>query len=360
MICCAECFRDPEIRGTIISLNHQGNCPICGSQNTWIYDSEIDFEQTDFEENITSILKIYKAEDELNDEIPIEEKQLLEKHLLHDWNIFAVSESKIRQIISDIVERSLSLKKNILDQNVAIPELHNEAYLKQYSILKENSWEEFRKNLRNNQRFHSDMLNLDVLKEILEETELNISAGTKLYRARIMKNGKKFSKKEMGAPPADIASAGRANSKGISCLYLASKKETTVKEIRAAAFDYVTIGTFRMNRDLKVVDLSSITHNSPFYSKVDKIKYLINEMHLRKIDGDLAKPVSSRDSELDYLPTQYISDFVKFLGYDGVKYISTFDKQTYNLALFDQSVCDMIYSRIYVIDNLDYRLNVLK
>ena len=120
------------------------------------------------------------------------------------------------------------------------------------------------------------------------------------------------------------------------------------------------IGTFRMNRDLKVADLSSITHNSPFYSKVDKIKYLINEMHLRKIDGDLAKPVSSRDSELDYLPTQYISDFVKFLGYDGVKYIRTFDKQTYNLALFDQSVCDMIYSRIYVIDNLDYRLNVLK
>ena len=163
----------------------------------------------------------------------------------------------------------------------------------------------------------------------------------------------------MGAPPDDMASAGRANSKGISCLYLANKRKTTIKEIRAGAYDFVTIATFKVKRDVKVVDLSVITHNSPFYAATDKIKYLINEKHLRNLEKDLAKPVSKRDSDLDYLPTQYISDFAKYLGYDGVKYISTFAKDSYNVALFDTKICSCIYKRNYLIGNLDYKMNAL-
>ena len=96
----------------------------------------------------------------------------------------------------------------------------------------------------------------------------------------------------MGAPPDDVASAGRANSKGISCLYLANERKTTIKEIRAGVFDFVTIGTFRVKQDLKIIDLSMITHNSPFYADKDKVKFLLNEKHLRNIEKDLAKPVS--------------------------------------------------------------------
>jgi len=56
--------------------------------------------------------------------------------------------------------------------------------------------------------------------------------------------------------------------------------------------------------------------------------------------------MSRLDSELDYLPTKYISDFAKYLGYDGVKYFSTFDKNSYNVALFDSSACDCICSEL--------------
>lgn len=62
---------------------------------------------------------------------------------------------------------------------------------------------------------------------------------------------------------------------------------------------------------------------------------------------------------MDYLPTQYISDFAKYLGYDGVKYISTFDKDSYNLALFDTEICACIYKSTYLIGDLDYKLNTL-
>ena len=124
-------------------------------------------------------------------------------------------------------------------------------------------------------------------------------------------------------------------------------------------FDFVTIGTFRVKQDLKIFDLSMITHNSPFYADKDKVKFLLNEKHLRNIEKDLAKPVSKRDSDLDYLPTQYISDFAKYLGYDGVKYISTFDKNSYNVAIFDANTCKCTYKRSYMIGDLDYKLKVL-
>ena len=142
-------------------------------------------------------------------------------------------------------------------------------------------------------------------------------------------------------------------------MYLGNKRKTTIKEIRAGAYDFVTIATFKVKRDVKVVDLSVITHNSPFYAATDKIKYLINEKHLRNLEKDLAKPVSKRDSDLDYLPTQYISDFAKYLGYDGVKYISTFAKDSYNVALFVTKICSCIYKRNYLIGNLDYKMNAL-
>lgn len=97
-------------------------------------------------------------------------------------------------------------------------------------------------------------------------------------------------------------------------------------------------------------------HTSPFYSNTNKIDYLINEKHLRNIEKDLSKPISIRDGDLDYLPTQYISDFVKMLGYDGVKYISTFDCYSYNLAIFniEKAICK--YTKNYRVSNLKYEL----
>lgn len=67
--------------------------------------------------------------------------------------------------------------------------------------------------------------------------------------------------------------------------------------------------------------------------------------------------MSRWDSELDYLPTQYISDFAKFCGYDGVRYYSTFDKDAYNIALFDSSACSCTYHRNFLVGDLEYKLS---
>lgn len=356
MICCVNCFRDYEIRGIIESIGHKGICPICHSENVWIFDSDLHENITDFEEQIESILEIYKTEAELDNFFPEEGKMLIEKHLAKDWKIFSVGEEGIRTIIEYIVSSSLMLDYELLREKVGVPELYDEGYLEENSVMGKYEWKDFKDYLRNENRFHSKYINLDELAILLKDTKVILNEGTKFYRARI--SGKqKYKNSEMGAPPNDKASAGRVNSKGISCLYLASQRHTAVKEIRASVYDYVTIATFRLNRSVKVLDLSEIAMKSPFYEAKSKVKFLINQKHLAQIAFDISKPLARSDSDLDYLPTQYISDLAKYLGYDGVKYNSTFDSSTYNVALFDENVCSCTYTKRYLVENAEYTLS---
>lgn len=340
---------------------HRGKCPICGKLDTWIYDSDVNADDSVVEDMLGSIIEIYVPESELPYTYPASDRKPIAERLCTEWNIFSGSSDKVFEIVRGIVNNSLFLNDRILVEPVGIPQLYDEEYLLKKSIMKDHAWDEFKKSLRNVNRFHNDYINLELLREILKIAKITIPTGERFYRARVSneKGSTGFTRKEMWAPPDDIASPGRANSKGQSCLYLSNRKKTTVKEIRAHAFDYVTIATFKLIREINVLDLCSITHNSPFYNDTNKVDYLINERILRAIERDLAKPMSRWDSELDYLPTQYISDFAKFCGYDGVRYFSTFDRDAYNIALFDSGACACTYHRNFLVGDLDYKMSAL-
>lgn len=361
MIFCIDCFNDVEIRGAIEAINEKGKCSICKKENVFIYNSDLHKDKSAVQNMLESILKVYLPESELPDEYPDAEIKKISERLTEDWNIFAIKSPQVDEIVEDIVEKSLSLNDKILFEKVGIPELYDEDYLLQYSILKVYTWDRFKFSLRNINRFHNDYFNLELLRDLLKDAVVCIDTKREFYRARVS-NPRGFNPEEMGAPPNGSASPGRVNSKGQSCLYLCTEKMTTVKEIRASAFDYITIASFKLNRDVTVLNLSAITHNSPFSldTNDDKdrfIKYLINEKILHAIEKDLAKPMSRQDSELDYLPTQYFSDFAKACGYDGVQYCSTFDREVYNIALFDPLDCYCGNCETIRVESIDYTLS---
>ena len=62
MICCTQCFNDLEIKAGIEAIGKEGNCPVCGCENVWIYDSEFDTNASVIEELLASVLKIYVPE----------------------------------------------------------------------------------------------------------------------------------------------------------------------------------------------------------------------------------------------------------------------------------------------------------
>ena len=145
----------------------------------------------------------------------------------------------------------------------------------------------------------------------------------------------------MSAPPAGKSSEGRANARGITCLYVASDVDTTLHEVRAGVFDFVCVGTFRLKKDITVVDLRAIAEISPFVEGLEYLDHAINKQYLEKLNTEMSKSLRRSDSTLDYVPTQYIVDFIKSIEhndeqeYDGIEYNSTTNPGGYNLAIFN-------------------------
>lgn len=166
----------------------------------------------------------------------------------------------------------------------------------------------------------------------------------------------------MGPPPEAKAKGGRVNPAGISILYLSDSRDTTLYEIRAGVYDYVTVGRFELQKDIEVINLADIDRVSPFIGidyGFDFMQYATNIEHLKMIGQEIAKPLRN-DNALDYLPTQYISDYVRSKGYDGIEYISTMCKNGVNLAVFNKELFKCTETTVYDIKAISYSYDQLK
>ena len=82
--------------------------------------------------------------------------------------------------------------------------------------------------------------------------------------------------------------------------------------------------------------------------------FSINMSILKKISREIAKPLRRQDSELDYLPSQYIADYIKSLGYDGICFRSTVNKAGVNYAIFDSKTFECIDVKLVYVNSVEY------
>ena len=287
MVICKNCFNDPEIISIIQNVGRVGDCPICGAKGVAIYDTSTDDALRGAFDNI---LSAYTAMSDLPEEYPKNEARLLGDVLKCDWNIFHenISSEIALQIAKELSPDIYRDFQSLFNEAVAIAEKYDLDYLKEHSILRTQKWSDFVSEIKHKNRFHSNLINTDLLKEYcLQIDEVIPVDKRRFYRGRIARNGKGYSPHEMGAPPPEKAVDGRANSAGISRLYLTDSRETTLHEIRAAEYDYVTIGTFKLQRPIKVVDLRRINAISPMSEDVDCTSLAINLEHLQKINEEM-------------------------------------------------------------------------
>lgn len=103
----------------------------------------------------------------------------------------------------------------------------------------------------------------------------------------------------------------------------------------------MAVARLEASRELRIVDLSQIDEIGPFLPDVDCSLLAINMPDLRLIKRDLVKPMRSSDNPVEYVPTQFIADLVKGMGFDGIGYSSVMatSKQGsgYNIAFFGSS-----------------------
>lgn len=261
MLCCERCFKDNEIKAIIRAGQKKGNCELCGSEN--VYTCSLETNEY-LKDNFEQLLDVYTPIADIGKEFPREKLDLLKNILHFQWNIFNLNTDGIYRFLRALLPEKYEEQPELFDSPVGILGSIKESYMKEYSILGTCEWEDFVREIKENNRFHTNIINKEKLKTILSSVCKPYKAGSIFFRARIWSGRQGFERDHMGAPPARLASAGRANPEGISCLYLADSIDTALHETRAGVYDYATVGRFRLRKDIEVVNLAAIDKVSSF------------------------------------------------------------------------------------------------
>ncbi len=349
MKCCINCFKDSAIREIIHLYGTKGDCDFCSSKNTDVYD--ISKSSNMISDKITSLIQIYSPSEH-------SDARFLKEILRDDWDVFSGGSEGIKALLEALClfDSDLDIDKEILVKKVAIEKLHDIDYINEYGVVRGLSWTDFSESIKHTNRFFSSNFNADVFSSFLTMVQKTYEEGTSFYRARISPNSNGFEKEEMFAPPVGKRTAGRVNPDGIGILYLSTDDKTVLNETRVTAYDYVTIGTFKNKKPIKVANISEISRVSPFLYNDEFERFALNRKVFQEMAYEIAKPIRRNDSPLEYLPTQYIAEFVKSEGYDGVEYESTLRKGGINLALFDESLVECVNVKTIEITSVEYNI----
>lgn len=159
-------------------------------------------------------------------------------------------------------------------------------------------------------------------------------------------------------PLRDQASDGRANPKGIPCLYLATTREAAMSEVRPWIGSEISVGQFKLLRTLNIIDCSRDRGrvDSHFYFEEPSPEEIERSVWAH-IDRAFAEPMTRSDSMAGYVATQIIAELFKDAGFDGVAYKSNFGERGYNIALFDIDAADLIKCGLYRVDSMDMKFS---
>ena len=235
-------------------------------------------------------------------------------------------------------------------------------------------WYAFKDAIFYKNRFFVKHQLLDMLSEYMASNILTIESGKVYYRARIIDDncindhmiykcyaapeGEKLDIKYVGkanpfkgltkeasfVPPKEVkVSAGRANPKYVKYLYVAESPTTAIFEVRPFIYDAVNIAKVQVNEPLKVANIA-------VELDLSNDKNATVEMYvMRMIQRAFSKPTNNTD---DYIPTQIIAEYIKSLGYDGIRFNSSIHSGGVNLTIFNYEKCEAISSQDFRIENI--------
>lgn len=315
MLCCANCIADEYFRVEFFAKSDTiGQCSYCNAIDTKLLPPRALKNYFEF------LLNIYS---------PAENGLSLVELLQTHWALFPtdrLGRSVVKDLLSEILDDG-----EIVRQKFELPTSCNSD-----SLLK---WNTLHNELKHINRFFPQTeINFDRLKELFEFVLIKEENIPKIwYRARIQQGSTPYAIGEMGAPPKTLASHGRANPAGIPYLYLASNELTAISEVRPHTGENVSIADYSILNGLKLADLRHPRRTvSPFQLQDEaEIQSLFIEIDfLEQLGNELTRPIIPKSAAYDYIPSQYLCEYIKQCGYDGVIYRSSVGNGM-NTALFN-------------------------
>ena len=239
-------------------------------------------------------------------------------------------------------------------------------------------WHSFHNEVKYHHRYFPSHPVLDKLAVFAEQCKLTVSAGQIYYRARIIddnalsehmiakcyrqdcteeerkwyhnKNNKfkGLSKEGSYVPPnPDLIRDGRSNPKFIRYLYIAESPTTAVFEVRPLLHNAVNVAGIEVKEQLIISNIAvGIDVDATKDNSVDEwLMYFIQTAFS-----------SSTNNPDDYIASQIIAEYIRHLGYDGIRYSSSLHRGGYNLTVFDVEKCEAVSSTDLRLDDIKMSL----
>lgn len=387
MKCCAKCFDDKEIIEKIKDKNDIQNCDFCNSDVEYtITIEELGvFIREGFErayehvEEFTGAMwdsesSMYVSGNGKKAGESVLDILYWEQSIFSDLHDQESASELLNELInstgltmSDIKDGCIDNMSDILNPCFV---LKNDLYGVE-SISEYSSWEEFKHLCKYYNRYfdigmgntyREDLLNR--LGDIFSLMNDKVDVNTVLFRARIYEMNDESVNwyGEISPAPAKFAVNNRMSPAGISYTYLASHIETTLKEIRANKDDHVLIGELQPKFEFNIVDLSKrieVKTKSIFSENYNHDDNWINEF-ISNFTAEISKPINEPEKNIEYVATQLLSEYIRKLGYDGLKFESSIASGTYNYVLFCGPNTDILhdfYDYEYRTYSRDYELD---
>lgn len=348
---CINCVQDENLIDKINEINQISKCTLCNSSNRSINLNDFTSIINEVISNNFQKLNIY---DKYTDYQINEGKHLLEYSLSEIVGL--ITEDLVRyddEIISNV---SNELKENFEEGNFYDGEelFYDDDSFYDYREIDDSyhieEWNYFVNKIKHETRFfldYTDTILSDIIKYLpnfkkgTNDLIINLKGNKKnIYRARYFKSDKDKNEilndpiKQLGCVPKIRAKIGRMNPAGISIFYGALDVRTCLDEIKLKPNGKAIIGTFKIIEDLRILDLTKLNEvnhakvlsylDNDFYKKVSILKFLSH------FESEISKEISKDESELEYIPTQYITELLltnKEFNLDGILFTSSLTKK---------------------------------
>lgn len=341
--CCASCFSDTAIIDEINSIGSLDRCAFCGAENARSIEPE----------RLMNKLEIFT---------------------------YGVSEDVEGARLSQILDEQYGIfGRNVRDKDMLTVAIFGEAFAlaKRYKLDFDvgsylAQWEPFKHELKHVNRFfpkneiYSSIFDISlpgaantVFFQLLEQLRFKVFPTDMFFRARI--SDVALSEAQMGCPPHTKVTGGRANPHGIPYLYLAENLPTCISEVRPSNASEVYVSEFKPTKELVLLNLTSPrTSASAASFEEEQLSVVLSLVALlEKLSSELSKPIDPDKSTIEYIPTQFLCEFIKSVGkFDGIVFNSSFGFGR-NYVLYNSSDFLISAPRKFVVNSTQHDFSEL-
>ncbi len=324
--CCKNCFSESEIIKFIESHDIIGDCDYCGSRDVNICPVE---DVSDFV--MQGIERYY--EDAANQVSYVSADggyQLstldIEDILIEEQSIFSDSLDDPHILLEDLVS------------NDGTPYVRKDPYGPPSGDPDEiRYWKDFCKTVKSKKRFtiflslpEEKQYDYSQPKEFLNHLATNflptlidvLQPQTKIYRARIHDETRRWSHKDLTSPPSQNSKNSRMSPAGISFFYGGITPDVCIHEVGPRVAENVVVAEFEVIKRLFVLNLTKEIESrrsifDPEYS-FSYDEYF--KPFLEHFIKDISRPIRKSDNEIEYVPTQVFTEFIKTTNFKSYYY----------------------------------------